>query len=99
MSYHNKPYHDDCKLQIEGLEVSRVQVTNFLGVLVGEILSWSNHINAVCKNVSKNNLDIYKVKQMLENNHLYMLYCSLILPYLSYACQMWGNTYKFQLHT
>jgi len=28
-----------------------------------------------------------------------MLYCSLILPYLSYACEMWGYTYKSQLHT
>jgi len=28
-----------------------------------------------------------------------MLYCSLILPYLSYACDIWGNTYKSQLHT
>ena len=36
---------------------------------------------------------------MLENNHLYMLYCSLILPYLSYACEIWGNTYKSPLNT
>jgi len=36
---------------------------------------------------------------MLENNHLYMLYCLLILPYLSYASEIWGNTYKSQLHT
>ena len=28
-----------------------------------------------------------------------MLYCSLILPYLSYACEIWGNTYKYRLHT
>jgi len=36
---------------------------------------------------------------MLETNHLYMLYCSLIPPYLSYACEIWGNTYKSQLNT
>ena len=36
---------------------------------------------------------------MLEINHEYVLYCSLILPYLSYACEIWGNTYKSQLHT
>jgi len=33
---HNKPYLDDCKLKIDGLEVSRVQVTKFIGVLVNE---------------------------------------------------------------
>ena len=53
-------------------------------------LSWSNRINAVCKNVPKH---------MLENNHLYVLYCSLILPYLSDACKIWGNSYKSRLHT
>jgi len=40
-----------CKLNIDGLEVSRVQVTKFLGVLVDEKMSSSNQINAVCKNV------------------------------------------------
>ena len=61
MCFHNKPYLVDCKVKIDGLEVSRVQVTKFLGVLVDEKLLWSNHINAVCKNVSKN---------MLEKKHL-----------------------------
>ena len=34
-----------------------------------------------------------------DANHFYMLYFSLILPYLSYVCEIWENTYKFQLHT
>ena len=68
--FHNKPYLGDCKLKIDGLEVRRVQVTKFLGVLVDEKLSWSNYINAVCK-------DVWKNISVIENNHLYMLYCSL----------------------
>jgi len=28
-----------------------------------------------------------------------MLYCSLILPYLICTGEIWGNTYKSQLHT
>jgi len=36
MYFHNKPYLDDYKLKIDRLEVSRVQVTKFLGVLVVE---------------------------------------------------------------
>jgi len=59
--FHNKSYLDYCKFKIGGLEVSRVQleVTKFLGVLVDKKLSWSSHINALCKNVLKN---IFKVK-------------------------------------
>ena len=37
--------------------------------------------------------DVYKVKHILDNNSLHTLYCTLILPYLSYACEIWGNTY------
>jgi hypothetical protein len=51
---------------------SILMVTKFLGVLVDEKLSWSDHINAVCKKVSKDISFIYKVKHMLGNNHLYM---------------------------
>ena len=36
---------------------------------------------------------------MFENNRLYMFYCSLIFPDLSYAFEIWGNTNKSQLHT
>ena len=42
---------------------------------------------------------IYKVKHMFENNDLYMLNCLLILPFLSYACQIMENTYKSLLYT
>ena len=48
-----KPYQGDCKLKIDRLEVSRVEVTKFLGVLVDEKISWSNHINAICQTSSK----------------------------------------------
>jgi len=86
MCFRNKPYQDDCKLEIGGLDVSRLHVTKFLGLLGDEKLSWYNHNNALCKNLSKNMPVIYKGERMLENTHL----CgSLILPYLSYACEMW----------
>ena len=36
---------------------------------------------------------------MLEKYHLYMIYCSLIVPYLRYACEILENTYMSRLHT
>ena len=78
MRFHNKPHQGDCKLKTDGLELNRVQVTKFVGVLVDEKLSWPNHINAVCKNVSKHISAIYKIKHTLVNSHLYMLCCSLM---------------------
>ena len=34
---------------------------------------------------------LYRVKHILNYNALYTLYNSLILPYYSYACEIWGN--------
>ena len=28
---------------------------------------------------------------------LYMIYCTLVLPYISYCCEIWGNTYKARI--
>ena len=39
----------------------------------------------------------YRVKDVLNKKALYTLYCSLILPYLNYACEIWGNTYTSRL--
>ncbi len=36
---------------------------------------------------------MYKAKFLLDKSALYTLYCSLILPYLNYCCEIWGSNY------
>ena len=38
-----------------------------------------------------------KLKNKLDRSSLHTLYCSMILPYLTYACEIWGNTYESRL--
>ena len=40
---------------------------------------------------------MYRVKHLLTSSALYSLYCTLILPYLNYCCEIWGNTYKSRI--
>ena len=40
---------------------------------------------------------MYRVRHLLTNTALYNLYCTLILPYLNYCCEAWGNTYKSRI--
>ena len=35
-----------------------------------------------------------RVKWLLNGTALYTLHCSLVLPYVGYCCEIWGNTYK-----
>ena len=61
---------------------------------VDEHLNWDDQINSVCGNWSKNMSVLYRVKHILNNDCLKSLYCTMILPYLNYACEIWGNTFE-----
>ena len=98
MMFQNNVHSVNCKIVVDGIEVSRVKSTKFLGVYIDEKLNWSVHVNDICKKISKNNGVLYKVKHILQSEYLYTLYCSLVLPYLNYACEIWGNNYESRLH-
>ncbi len=51
------------------------------------------------KKVSRSIAVIHKAKQLLDHNSLRTLYCSLVLPYLHYCAEVWGNTYKTSLQS
>ena len=64
---------------------------------VYEHLNWDDQINSVCRNMSKHMSVLYRVKHILNNDCLKSLYCTLILLYLNYACEIWGNTFETRL--
>ena len=35
-----------------------------------------------------------RVKHVLTSSALYSLYCTLVIPYLTYYCEVWRNNYK-----
>ena len=36
---------------------------------------------------------VYKASKLINYEGMVTLYCSLFLPYLTYCCEIWGNTY------
>ena len=42
---------------------------------------------------------INRVKHVLTSSALYSLYCTLVMPYLTYCCEMWGNNYKTRIQS
>ena len=47
--------------------------------------------------MSKNLSVMHRVKWLLNKSALYMIYCTLVLPYISYCCEIWGNTYNSRI--
>lgn len=79
--------------------IERVRVTKFLGIWIDDKLNWKEHITRIKNKLSKSIAIMHKSKHLLDNQSLYILYCSLILPYLNYCLEIWGNTYKSNLNS
>lgn len=67
-------------------------------MIIDDKFTWQEHINYINNKVSKSLGILYRVKYFLDESALLMLYNSLILPYLDYCCEVWGNTYPSRLY-
>uniref|UniRef100_A0A8C6UW15 Reverse transcriptase domain-containing protein n=4 Tax=Neogobius melanostomus TaxID=47308 RepID=A0A8C6UW15_9GOBI len=93
-NYNGKPD----SVNIEGVVLDTVSEIKFLGVIIDSKLSWKPHIRHIQGKVSKSISIINKAKFFLNYNALFLLYSSLVLPYLNYCVEVWGNNYKSSLH-
>ena len=84
----NQPDHH--RVYIDNIVIERVDCNKFLGVIIDSKLSWSDHVSYIRHNMSKNLSVMHRVKWLLNNSALYMIYCTLVLPYISYCCEIWG---------
>lgn len=75
----------------------RVNSTPFLGIQIDENLQWKDHILNVSKKISKIAGILYKLRSVLPQRILVLLYNTLVLPHLSYCNVVWGNTYPTRL--
>jgi len=81
-------------LFIDDVKIDRVFETKFLGVVITHRLSWKPHIAIVCSKMSKNIGIIAKVRHLLPQSHVRLLYLTLVQPYMNYCCIVWSGTDK-----
>ena len=84
---------------MNGLHLSRVFVTKFLGVHMDSKLDWNYHIDIVINKVAKHVSVMNRVTHVLTSSALYSMYCTLVMPYLTYCCEVWGNNYKTRIQS
>ena len=89
--------YNHCKISINGMDITRVFVIKFLGVHLDFQLNWSKHISIITNKIAENVSVMYRVRHILTNTALYNLYCTLILPYVNYCGEAWGNTYTSRI--
>ncbi len=87
------------KVMINNVEIEREYENKFLGVILDYKICWKPHIKHVREKVARSIGVMGKARHVLNEKALYILYSSLVLPYLNYCVEVWGNTYKTTLQT
>ena len=91
--FRNRPPDVDFNMFIDNDRINRVHVTKFPRIFIDDKLNWKHHINTVRSKLSKVAAIIYRASCLINKDGIYMLYCSLFLPYINYCSEIWGNTY------
>ena len=80
----------DIDVKLNGTPIERSVCERFLGVLVDENLSWSDHIKSLASKISRNSGIIYKLKGIVPESVLKTLYNSFIQSNLNFCSSVWG---------
>jgi len=92
------PTDGSFNLSIDGNSLQRVENTKFLGVYVDEKLNWKKHFDHIAHKISKGLGAMGRVRNIVPNNVLLMIYHSLIYPYITYCNIVWGSANATSLH-
>ena len=79
------------KINIDGNSIELVTKFNFLGLTLDENLSFDAHLQKISNRISSSLGTLNRLKRILPQDTLLLLYNSLILPHLQYAILCWGK--------
>ena len=60
-------------------------------------LNWKKHIQQISKKISRGIGVLCKIRYYVDVKILVQLYHAIILPFFSYSCIVWGNTYDHNI--
>ena len=84
----------DVTLSIEGKGLEKVSNYKNLGVIIGENLSWTDHVESVARKVSQRICVLRRIKHLLLRAQRETVYNSMMLPLFDYADIVWGDNVR-----
>ena len=79
---------------INGIQISKVTSTKFLGVVIDEELNWGPHLQYLIKKVRSITGAICRIKKSIPADLYLKLYNALFESHLSYGISVWGVAIK-----
>ena len=87
---------------IDQKEVRRVKCVKYLGMIVDDKLTWSQHVDYISSKITRNIGILKCIRHFIPKESLLLLYHTLIEPYFKYCSIVWGQcseTLKDKLQT
>ena len=89
--YNAHPINIPINIFIDNLLLEQKQHSKFLGVIVDNNLTWNDHLRHITTNIAKGVGIINKLKFILPQSTLFLLYNAIVLPYITYCNIVWAN--------
>ena len=83
--------NDDFELKMGDHIISRTNSYRYLGLLVDEKFSWGDHINEVCWKLSQVAGIIFKIRTLLSNKAMMLVYHALVSSKIRYGLICWAT--------
>ena len=78
-------------IRIDDREVKRVHSTKSLGLHIDSNLTWSVHIEKVCKKISSAIGALKRIRSFITTRTAVEVYFALIQPHFDYCCSVWDG--------
>ena len=89
----NLPLPSDLlQLKINNINISRVDNTKFLGIILQSNLKWNLHIQSVTDKINKYSAILYQIRNYLDKFSLKIVYNSLVYNNINYMNVIWGKS-------
>ena len=85
-------------LTVNNISIDRIHFSKFLGVIIDDELSWTNHIQDLCLTLRRFVGIFYKLSLKLPPQVLKILYFAIIYPRILYGIEIYANTFMSHLH-
>ena len=84
---------NDLNIMHENRKIPNIYNTKFLGLMLGNTLSWKTHIDTILPKLSSASFALRVVKPFLSQDSLTMVYYSYFHSVMTYRLIFWGNSH------
>ena len=83
--------HNEIDIKLEDQVISNVDHAKSLGLIIDNRLSWSNHVNELCKKVTSAIGALRRIRPLISQSTAVLVYNSLIQPHFDYCSLVWDG--------